>query len=103
MSVSLLNKAVNSICPVITKLFCYLRTNGSGVKRIIEACEKRDVAAPTWIINGGFIVITFMRQSRGVLQDGIQEERIKQLTERQKNLFNRLIGTGQMNVLENVL
>ena len=30
-------------------------------------------------------------------------EETKQLTERQKNIFNRLIETGQMNVLENVL
>ena len=33
----------------------------------------------------------------------VLEEKIKQLTERQKNIFNRLIGTGKMNVLENVL
>ena len=31
------------------------------------------------------------------------EEKTKQLTERQKNIFNRLIETGQMSVLENVL
>ena len=31
------------------------------------------------------------------------EEKIKQLTERQKKIFNRQIETGQMNVLENVL
>ncbi|MFW5543839.1 MAG: DeoR family transcriptional regulator, partial [Prevotella sp.] len=30
-------------------------------------------------------------------------EKIKQLTERQKNIFNWLIETGQMSVLENVL
>ncbi len=28
---------------------------------------------------------------------------VAQLTERQKNIFNRLIETGQMSVLENVL
>ena len=28
---------------------------------------------------------------------------VLQLTERQKNIFNRLIETGQMNVLDNVL
>ena len=33
----------------------------------------------------------------------VLEEKTKQLTERQKNIFNRLIETGQMNVLENVL
>ena len=30
-------------------------------------------------------------------------EETKQLTERQKNIFNRLIETGQMSVLDNVL
>ena len=33
----------------------------------------------------------------------VLKEKTKQLTERQKNIFNRLIETGQMNVLENVL
>lgn len=33
----------------------------------------------------------------------VLEEKIKQLTERQKKIFNRQIETGQMNVLENVL
>jgi hypothetical protein len=31
------------------------------------------------------------------------EEKTKQLIERQKNIFNRQIGTGQMSVLDNVL
>ena len=33
----------------------------------------------------------------------VLEEKIKQLTERQKKIFNRQIETGQMNVLENGL
>ena len=33
----------------------------------------------------------------------VLEEKTKQLTERQKNIFNRLIETGQMSVLDNVL
>ena len=36
----------------------YIENWGSGVKRIIEACQKRGVAAPTWSINGGFVVVT---------------------------------------------
>ena len=33
----------------------------------------------------------------------VLEEKIKQLTERQKKIFNRQIETGQMNVLKNAL
>ena len=33
----------------------------------------------------------------------VLEEITKQLIERQKNIFNRQIGTGQMSVLDNVL
>ena len=42
----------------------YIENWGSGVKRIMEACEKRGVAAPTWTINGGFVVVTFMAQAK---------------------------------------
>ena len=38
------------------------------MKRIIEACQKRGVAAPTWSINGGFVVVTFMRPTKGDTQ-----------------------------------
>ena len=52
----------------------------------MEACQKRGVAAPTWSINGGFVVVTFMRPAKGDThsdtqddtqggtQDGTQEE-----------------------------
>ena len=46
----------------------YIENWGSGVKRIIEACQKRGVAAPTWSINGGFVVVTFMRPTKGDTQ-----------------------------------
>ena len=45
---------------------------GSGLKRIIEACQRRGVAAPTWSINGGFVVVTFMRPGKDVTQDVTQ-------------------------------
>ena len=51
----------------------YIENWGSGVKRIIEACQKRGVAAPTWSINGGFVVVTFMRPAKGVTQDVTQD------------------------------
>ena len=50
----------------------YIENWGSGVKRIMEACQKRGVAAPTWSINGGFVVVTFMRPTMGVTQDVTQ-------------------------------
>ena len=50
----------------------YIENWGSGVKRIMEACQKRGVAAPTWTVNGGFVVVTFNRPAKGVTQDGTQ-------------------------------
>ena len=34
----------------------------------MEACQKRGVAAPTWGINAGFVVVTFMRPAKGDIQ-----------------------------------
>ena len=39
---------------------------------MMEACQKRGVATPTWSINGGFVVVTFMRPAKGVTQDVTQ-------------------------------
>ena len=39
----------------------------------MEACQKRDVSAPTLSINGGFVVVTFMRPTMGVTQDVTQD------------------------------
>ena len=50
----------------------YIENWGSGVKRIIEACQKRGVAAPTWSVNGGFVVVTFMRPTKGDTQSDTQ-------------------------------
>ncbi|WP_081657183.1 ATP-binding protein [Segatella albensis] len=51
----------------------YIENWGSGVKRIMEACQKRGVAAPTWIVNGGFVVVTFLRPTKDVSQDVTQD------------------------------
>ena len=50
----------------------YIENWGAGVKRIMEACQKRGIAAPTWSINGGFVVVTFMRPSKGDTKDNTQ-------------------------------
>lgn len=38
----------------------------------MEACQKRGVAAPTWTVNGGFVVVTFNRPAKGDTQDDTQ-------------------------------
>ena len=69
----------------------YIENWGSGVKRIIEACQKRGVAVPTWSINGGFVVVTFVRPTKGDTQNdtqhdtqGVTKDVTKQLSDRQK-------------------
>ena len=52
----------------------YIENWCSGVKRIIEACQKRGVAAPTWSINGGFVVVTFVRPTKGDTQDDTEDD-----------------------------
>ena len=47
----------------------YIENWGSGVKRIMEACQKRGVAVPIWSIDGGFVVVTFMRPTKEDTQD----------------------------------
>ena len=39
----------------------------------MEACQKRGVATPTWSVNGGFVVVTFMRPTKGDTQGGTQD------------------------------
>ena len=38
----------------------------------MEACQKRGVAVPTWSIDGGFVVVTFMRPTKEEIQGGTQ-------------------------------
>ena len=57
----------------------------------MEACQKRGVAAPTWTVNGGFVVVTFKRSTKsdtqdvtqGVTQGGTQEEILDKWIENQ--------------------
>ena len=46
----------------------------------MEACQKRGVAAPTWSINGGFVVVTFMRPAKNNVQ-GDTENVTKDVTQ----------------------
>lgn len=82
----------------------YIENWGSGVKRIMEACQKRGVAAPTWSINGGFVVVTFIRPSKGdtqgVPQDVPQDKELDDWIEKQiRN--NPQISTEDLAKLSN--
>ena len=41
---------------------------------ILEACQERGVAAPTWAIYGGFVMVTFMRPTKGDTQNDTQDD-----------------------------
>ena len=41
---------------------------------MMEACQKRGVATPTWSINGDFVVETFMRPTNGGTQSDTQDD-----------------------------
>ena len=44
----------------------WLENWGSGVKRIIEACQEQGVEEPTWRWDGGFVYVTFKRPTKQV-------------------------------------
>ncbi|UKK49947.1 hypothetical protein L6472_07775 [Prevotella sp. E13-17] len=78
----------------------YIENWGSGVKRIMEACQKRGVAAPTWTVNGGFVVVIFKRPVKGVPQDVPQDNELDDWIEKQiRN--NPQISTGDLAKLSN--
>ena len=40
---------------------------------ILEACQERGVAAPTWAIYGGFVMVTFMRPTKNDTRSDTQD------------------------------
>ena len=85
---------------------------GRGYKKIREGFESVGLPMPKVENFCGGVQVTFQRknvannsgQTSSIVDlQNVLEEKTKQLTERQKNIFNRLIETGQMNVLDNVL
>ena len=40
----------------------------------METCQKREVDAPTWIVNGGFVVVTFKRPTKSGTQVDTQDD-----------------------------
>ena len=72
----------------------YIENWGSGVRRIIEACQKRDVETPTWTVNGGFVVVTFKRPAdEDFPKDGPKDfvkDFVKELSDRQRIILELL-------------
>ena len=55
----------------------------------MEACQKKGVAAPTWTVNGGFVVVTFMRPAKSGTQDVTQGDSLDRKIEKAiKDNFN---------------
>ena len=85
---------------------------GRGYKKIREGFESVGLPMPKVENFCGGVQVTFQRknvannsgQTSSIVDlQNVLEEKTKQLTERQRNIFNRLIETGQMSVLDNVL
>ena len=49
----------------------WLENWGSGVRRIMEACEEQGVQEPTWRWDGGFVYVTFKRPAKGLSVDTV--------------------------------
>ena len=99
---------VQSIYNRLLRILLAIGKEEMSVKRIMEACQKRGVAAPTWSINGGFVVVTFIRPSKGdtkgvpqgVPQDVPQDKELDDWIEKQiRN--NPQISTEDLAKLSN--
>ena len=66
----------------------------------METCGRRDVTAPTWSINGGFVVVTFQDVPQGVPQGVPQDNELDDWIEKQiRN--NSQISTEDLAKLSN--
>lgn len=54
----------------------FLESWGSGIKRIIDACQENHVVEPKWSINCGFVSVTFIRPLTDPMKElvGLQKE-----------------------------
>lgn len=82
----------------------YLESWGSGAKRIMDACMAHDVPEPEWRDQGGFVVVTFRRQTVTSQQNNGDRvngtvngtDDISELSERQKKIY-QYIKDGTVN------
>jgi ATP-dependent DNA helicase RecG len=44
----------------------FLENWGSGAGRIMDACKTQNVEVPNWVVQGGFVVVTFRRPAKSV-------------------------------------
>lgn len=60
----------------------FLENWGSGIHRIIEACEEQCIEEPSWCWDGAFVYVVFKRPTKQV------EEPIKYRTSTETSSFN---------------
>jgi len=85
----------------------WLENWGSGVRRIIEACQEQGVEEPIWRWDGGFVYVVFQRAKTeaGKLPtdnkvNNSDKENDIQLTDYDKELRQRNLSEIQLNILE---
>lgn len=86
----------------------YLDGWGSGVKRILDACDEDGVPHPHYEVRPGSVVVVFKRPDvvDNVLEnvvDNVLNEKFKKLPERQQLIMRQMQLTATRNVLDNVL
>ena len=83
----------------------WLENWGSGVRRIIEACQEQGVEEPVWRWDGGFIYVVFQRPKpeSNILSADNNVSDIEndiELNDYDKELRHRNLSEVQLNILE---
>mgnify|MGYP001061168292 CR=1 FL=1 len=83
----------------------WLENWGSGVRRIIEACQEQGVEEPIWRWDGGFIYVVFQRPKpeSNILSADNNVSDIEndiELNDYDKELRHRNLSEVQLNILE---
>ena len=101
----------NPLMANVLYLSMYLEKWGSGVSRIIEACEQQGLPEPTNQVRGGFVYIIFRRKSyisdndtqndtQNVTQNDTQNDTQNSLSERQKKIVEILRKDNRVSIEE---
>lgn len=78
----------------------YLESWGSGVNRIVEACRKQNIPDPEWSMSGGFVTVTFRRNTQtGGKKDG-KKGGEKKLSDRQRVIYDLIKQNDKITVPE---
>ena len=73
------------------------------MKRMMEACQKRGVATPTWSINGDFVVETFMRPTNGDTQSDTQDDAQSDTQDGTQDVIQDVIQDVTQDVTQGVI